>query len=489
MKMCAQKVEGFITSSNKLRMLLLLSCGVSINCLILASIAPAAQAVTTTLDFSDPTPTLVTTGTGLDITATGATATYKVGNIYRFKNVFTGADALVEIKAVSGVAKLKTLDDNTAPFTSRLQPVIVQNSAGASQGHIQFDIKLVSSGGNTPVTATNVYFSAQDVDGNNITNSAREFVEIIGAQSSYVANPTFLQPMSVLPVSGGVAYEVISATNFQSGIGTDDKFEFYSFVGASVGSFSVIGGSIVGSAGCASCERQNSWTFNVSDVQRLDFSDAPASYGVASHAVPLSPTVFLGTTVTGDDGPIYNNTDTDEGIASFSAINTASTSYSVTATCKTNGAFVAGWIDFNNNGTFEAGERVAGTCNGTNVTLNWTGLSGLVAGATYGRFRISSIAAEVDNPTGAASNGEVEDYSLVIAPTYSIDGKVFEDKNYGGGAGRSLTTSVGSVRQNTRVELYNSSGNFVSSTTTNTSLPRLTASCSRVNIRRSAPVR
>jgi uncharacterized repeat protein (TIGR01451 family) len=49
----------------------------------------------------------------------------------------------------------------------------------------------------------------------------------------------------------------------------------------------------------------------------------------------------------------------------------------------------------------------------------------------------------------------------------SISGKVFEDVNYGGGAGRDLTTSGGTVRQNTQVELYNSSGNFVSSTTTN----------------------
>jgi hypothetical protein len=54
-----------------------------------------------------------------------------------------------------------------------------------------------------------------------------------------------------------------------------------------------------------------------------------------------------------------------------------------------------------------------------------------------------------------------------LGPTYSVSGTVFEDVNYGGGAGRSLASSSGSVRSNARVELYDALGNFVSSTTTN----------------------
>ena len=50
-----------------------------------------------------------------------------------------------------------------------------------------------------------------------------------------------------------------------------------------------------------------------------------------------------------------------------------------------------------------------------------------------------------------------------------ISGTVFEDKNYGGGAGRSLAASSGIARSGARVELYDASGNFVSTTTTNVS--------------------
>jgi len=49
----------------------------------------------------------------------------------------------------------------------------------------------------------------------------------------------------------------------------------------------------------------------------------------------------------------------------------------------------------------------------------------------------------------------------------NITGTVFEDTNYGGGAGRSLASSSGVVRGSIRVELFTSAGAFVSFTTTN----------------------
>ena len=51
----------------------------------------------------------------------------------------------------------------------------------------------------------------------------------------------------------------------------------------------------------------------------------------------------------------------------------------------------------------------------------------------------------------------------------SISGRVFEDINYGGGAGRNWTTASGnggSARSAARVELFNAAGAFVTSTTT-----------------------
>jgi uncharacterized repeat protein (TIGR01451 family) len=52
----------------------------------------------------------------------------------------------------------------------------------------------------------------------------------------------------------------------------------------------------------------------------------------------------------------------------------------------------------------------------------------------------------------------------VTAPT--ISGTVFEDVNYGGGAGRTKAASAGVARPNARVELYGASGAFLAATTT-----------------------
>jgi len=53
-----------------------------------------------------------------------------------------------------------------------------------------------------------------------------------------------------------------------------------------------------------------------------------------------------------------------------------------------------------------------------------------------------------------------------FGPLGAISGTVFEDVNYGGGAGRSKTTASGVGLTGVRAELYKNSGTFVSSTTT-----------------------
>ena len=58
---------------------------------------------------------------------------------------------------------------------------------------------------------------------------------------------------------------------------------------------------------------------------------------------------------------------------------------------------------------------------------------------------------------------------LSSAPRVQISGKVFEDLNYGGGAGRSFASSGGTGRPTARVELYDAAGNFITSTVTDAS--------------------
>lgn len=77
-----------------------------------------------------------------------------------------------------------------------------------------------------------------------------------------------------------------------------------------------------------------------------------------------------------------------------------------------------------------------------------------------------SIPYTVQDNQGATSNTA----TITVTVTLSLFGTVFEDFNYGGGAGRAYTAGQGmSLRPGVRVELYTGAGAFVSATLTDTS--------------------
>lgn len=160
-----------------------------------------------------------------------------------------------------------------------------------------------------------------------------------------------------------------------------------------------------------------------------DFGDAPASYdagGAARHAVGG---LKLGATITADATAIENATvspyvgatvdgDFDDGIGALPNLSTLVTTHSATVALSgvTKAARVCGWVDFNGDGSFSAGERACATvaAGATSATLNWTGLTGLVAGDVHARFRVGYTTAQVESPTGAADSGEVEDHKIKL---------------------------------------------------------------------------
>lgn len=81
-------------------------------------------------------------------------------------------------------------------------------------------------------------------------------------------------------------------------------------------------------------------------------------------------------------------------------------------------------------------------------------------GQIYSVSLATLVAAKFTNRTSVTQG------DLASAPRVQMSGTVFEDVNYGGGAGRSLTTSSGVGRPNARVELYDSTGAFLTSTLT-----------------------
>ena len=178
-----------------------------------------------------------------------------------------------------------------------------------------------------------------------------------------------------------------------------------------------------------------------------DHGDAPASYGSAGQEI--NSAVYLGAeadteaaaqssaSAAGDDAVAASATDAsvddEDGVAPLPAIAANANTYSVTVRASNRlasaTATLAGWIDFNRNGSFDAAEGVtrsvpAGT-NAADLTLTWSGVSGLVtngAGPTYARFRIvnGSLDASQAAATFADAGGEAEDHAVTIVPYVAV---------------------------------------------------------------------
>jgi len=163
----------------------------------------------------------------------------------------------------------------------------------------------------------------------------------------------------------------------------------------------------------------------------LDWGDAPTA-GLSSFASSYPTTladngarhtltpggVFLGTTVTGDlDGQptatANGDATGDDGVTLPSAFilnTTANVSVVASAVSK-----LDAWIDFNRDGDWnDAGEKVADGANlvaGAN-TISVNVPAGASIGTSFARFRVSNAGGL--SPTGAATEGEVEDYQVMI---------------------------------------------------------------------------
>ena len=195
---------------------------------------------------------------------------------------------------------------------------------------------------------------------------------------------------------------------------------------------------------------------NIASCPGLDFGDAPASYNVsrttngAGHIIEVDPndvvTLKLGNLIDSEANGVASfsanaddtsNLDDEDGVASFPVIqgtnNLGFTNYTVNVALSNITSFSAnlcGWIDWNNNGVFDASESacVAVANGATSAQLVWpsttlTGVTGSSVG-TYARFRITTDALAGNSANGAASNGEVEDYfipfCIIPAPTATL---------------------------------------------------------------------
>ncbi|PZQ43459.1 MAG: hypothetical protein DI570_29160, partial [Phenylobacterium zucineum] len=201
----------------------------------------------------------------------------------------------------------------------------------------------------------------------------------------------------------------------------------------------------------------------------LDFGDAPSSYGEAGAAlqvgytggdVPITtgtldqnrgtpvfgsillantvqPSLRLGSSVdpefsqayssnaSGDDAagdPAQGGPDDEDGISlPTKTVVTPGSSTTLSGISCSGTGVIAGWIDWNANGVFDAGEASTTTplcpAGGGTVNLSFSVPSSVLPTggtlSTFLRLRIASTAGDL-TPTGVAASGEVEDYPITL---------------------------------------------------------------------------
>jgi hypothetical protein len=172
----------------------------------------------------------------------------------------------------------------------------------------------------------------------------------------------------------------------------------------------------IGNAGTGT-KASNTYSINtIAD----DFGDLPDSYRtLLANDGPRhrAGSLFLGSGITiesnGQPSP-GANADTDDGVTVPGGL-IAGVDGLVRVTASQSGRLDA-FIDFNNNGVFDVNERVT-PAGGLNVVAGSNDLRFVIPqdaanGGHAARFRLSSVGALA--PTGAALDGEVEDYLLTI---------------------------------------------------------------------------
>ncbi len=164
--------------------------------------------------------------------------------------------------------------------------------------------------------------------------------------------------------------------------------------------------------------------------ESVDYGDALASYGSASHKADLS--YYMGSISDGENAPLHSSDatgddtdhmDDEEGVI-FKTDLVVGQNALAQITLSTTFAgpsqkHVAAWIDFDRDGVFQhPGECVTlpvTAVSGPNIGLPISVPAGAVLGKTFARFRLYEYSPTLTPlPTGRVNGGEVEDYQVEI---------------------------------------------------------------------------
>ncbi len=152
----------------------------------------------------------------------------------------------------------------------------------------------------------------------------------------------------------------------------------------------------------------------------LDYGDAPSPYASTSndggprHEVITG--LSLGATVSADADAKLDDADNDDGLTFTDLIAAFQADVEIDVTNTTGeDAYMSLWVDFNGDGDFSQadGELVkSGVISTGQTTVSFLVPADAHIGEIFARARISTDAASVASPVGAAPDGEVEDYAI-----------------------------------------------------------------------------
>ena len=407
----------------------------------------------TTFSFQNPT---LESGTALT-----------AGAVYRFPQVTTGVDALVRINALVNTT-LNTLDITSTGEASAFQPTLNFPTASTTPSNIyaEFQISFVAEGTTTSyVQFTTVNATGIDIDGDDVS-TMREYQEFPNLPS-YVLNGA----TNVVVSDNGLykRFTAGSSTNLP-GISTSTVGNAATGVFNNISSFTYRCGVSGLQSNSAGFPRLFSLYFQcvpytspaTTNVNTRDYGDAPNTYGTlasssgASHIYTnnlklgveggdTEPDGFNDGTPSGslaqDDDLNGNISGGDEASVDFiRTLYTNSSSYSIAVTASNNtgsAANLRAWLDFNRNGVFDSGEASSFVSVATGATnqvyvVTWPSLTGLSAGQSFLRVRLTTGTLNTTEATGAKNDGEVEDYAVTINtgnPQVSVSGTVLNDVN------------------------------------------------------------
>ena len=109
------------------------------------------------------------------------------GAVYRFSNVTSGIDALVEIEQFNNDASLEAIDNAGAGSPDAFQPILNPDSSDSS---VDFIITWVLSGTNIPMPVFAFNASGVDIDGDG--GNLMEYIELNNFSNYLLENPTEL---------------------------------------------------------------------------------------------------------------------------------------------------------------------------------------------------------------------------------------------------------------------------------------------------------